>query len=88
VDNSSPHWRKERVAFNAAYGGERMMAYLFLPKNAAPPYQTVVYFPGGDAELLCSSENLGPEMLFVDFVIRAGRSLILSTGARMSDTST
>jgi eukaryotic-like serine/threonine-protein kinase len=76
VDDSSPHWRKEKVAFNAAYGGERMMAYLFLPKNAAPPYQTVVYFPGGDAALLRSSENLGLEMLFVDFVIRGGRAVL------------
>src|SRR5260370_7875303 len=52
------------------------MASLFLPKNAAPPYQTVVYFPGGDAALLRSSENLGMEMLFVDFVIRSGRALL------------
>ena len=40
---------RERVSFNAAYGGERVMAHLFLPKNAVPPYQTVVYFPGAAA---------------------------------------
>jgi len=28
-----------------------MATYLFLPKNAAPPYQTSVYHPGGDALL-------------------------------------
>src|SRR4029079_4466782 len=37
-------YRKEKISFDAAYGNERMAAYLFLPKNAAPPYQTVVYF--------------------------------------------
>ena len=42
---ASEHWRVERVSYNAAYGGERVIAYLFLPKNAPPPYQTVVYFP-------------------------------------------
>ena len=42
-------WVRHTVAFDAAYGGERMRAYLFLPKNGSPPYQTVVYFPGGGA---------------------------------------
>jgi formylglycine-generating enzyme required for sulfatase activity/dienelactone hydrolase len=36
----------EKVTFDAAYGHERVTAYLFLPKNASPPFQTVVYFPG------------------------------------------
>ena len=38
-----------RSAFDAAYGNERMSAYLFLPKKAKPPYQTVLYFPGAGA---------------------------------------
>ena len=45
VDDSALHWRREKVTFNAAYGGERVIAHLFLPRNAQPPYQTVVYFP-------------------------------------------
>ena len=45
VDDSSPYWRKETVSFAAAYGGERVPAYLFLPKNAKPPYQTVRVLP-------------------------------------------
>ncbi len=45
VDESSPYWRKQKVLFDAAYAHERIPAYLFLPRNAAPPYQTVVYFP-------------------------------------------
>jgi hypothetical protein len=44
-------WTWEKVTFNTAYGGERMSAHLFLPRNAALPYQTVVYFPGGNAML-------------------------------------
>jgi serine/threonine protein kinase/formylglycine-generating enzyme required for sulfatase activity len=43
-------WIREKVTFDAAYGGERVMAYLFLPKNTSPPYQTVIYFPGGASE--------------------------------------
>ncbi len=49
------HWRVEKVSFAAAYGSERVPAYLFLPRNAAPPFQTVVYFPPGSAQLLHST---------------------------------
>ena len=67
-------WRKETVSYDAPYGKERIPAYLYLPKNASPPYQAVLYFPGGDAQLLRSSRDL--PLLFVDFVIRSGRALL------------
>jgi hypothetical protein len=35
-------WTHVTVSFNAAYGGERVIAHLYLPKDAAPPFQTVV----------------------------------------------
>ena len=74
VDESSPYWRKEKVAFDAAYGHERVPAYLYLPRNAAPPYQTVVYFPSSIARTLESSQDL--EIRFVDFLIRSGRAVL------------
>jgi eukaryotic-like serine/threonine-protein kinase len=49
TDESSPHWRKEKVTFNAAYGNEKVTGYLFLPKKISPPYQTIIYFPGANA---------------------------------------
>jgi eukaryotic-like serine/threonine-protein kinase len=69
-----PYWRKETVTFDAAYGGERVTAYVYLPKSAAPPYQTVVHFPGGEAPFLRSSRDL--RLLMTDFVIKSGRALI------------
>jgi hypothetical protein len=39
-------WLKQTVAFDAAYGGERMRVYLFLPKKGSRPYQTVIFFLG------------------------------------------
>lgn len=74
VDDKAEHWGKEKVSFNAAYGGERVIAYLFLPRGVNPPYQTVVYFPGSNALQTRSSENLG--MAYIDFVIRSGRALM------------
>ena len=32
--------------FNAAYGGERMTAHVFLPKRSAPPFQTLILLSG------------------------------------------
>ena len=40
---------REKVSFTAAYGNERMTAWIFLPRNARPPYQSVVVFPGSNA---------------------------------------
>ena len=67
-------WRKETVELDAAYGGERMRAHLFLPRNASPPYQTVVFFPAADAFSLRSSRDLS--LRWVDFIIRSGRALL------------
>src|SRR5262249_2609791 len=49
TDDASERWHKEKVSFAAAYGNERVVAYLFLPRHSAPPYQTVVFFPGSSA---------------------------------------
>ena len=68
-------WRKERISFDAAYGSERVRAYLFLPKNAAPPYQTVIFFPGADARRVTSSQQL-TGMSRLDFIIKSGRAVL------------
>ena len=67
-------WRKHTVVFDAAYGGERMRAHLFLPRNGSPPYQAVVFFPGGDAFRLRSSGELS--LRWGDFIIRSGRAFL------------
>ena len=67
-------WRKETVLFDAGYGNERMRAYLYLPKNAAPPFQTVIYFPPGGPPGV-SSRKLG--LRYVDFLIRSGRAVLV-----------
>ena len=75
----SPEWSLEKVSFNAAYGGERVMAYLFLPKNAAAPYQTVIYM-GGDAPVFQRSsqdiENYYEGPMFFSFLVKNGRAVL------------
>ncbi len=67
-------WIREKITFDAAYGNERMIAYLFLPKHGTPPYQTVVYFPGSGALHSRSSESLGPGSR--GFLLKSGRALM------------
>ena len=70
----SEHWRHEKVSFDAAYGGERVPAHLFLPRNTSPPYQTVVYFPSGEAFALRRSDDL--RMKNMEFLLRSGRAVL------------
>jgi dienelactone hydrolase len=74
TDDNGEYWTKQKITFNAAYGNERIIAYMFLPKNATPPYQTIIYYPHSGAQELRSSENL--DLRFVDFVIKSGRALL------------
>jgi len=74
LPSAAPQWTKEKIAMNAAYGGEKLIAYLFLPTNAAPPFQAVVYYPGSGAEYLPRLRE--PENHFYDFVIRSGRAVL------------
>lgn len=71
-------WREEKVSFDAAYNGERMSAYLFLPKNVHPPYQTVLFFPSARVMFLPDSHNsrvLG-DVKFFDYIIQSGRAVM------------
>lgn len=74
TDDNNPHWRREKVTFDAPYAGGRITAYLFLPKGGKPPYQTVVYFASGIAYAAKSSEQL--EMWFLEPLIRSGRAVL------------
>jgi serine/threonine protein kinase/dienelactone hydrolase len=78
-DESSERWIKERITFDAAYGGERIIAILLLPKNTAPPYQTVIYFPGSQSVYRNSSKDLdsSPEFqVFLSFIVKNGRAAL------------
>jgi eukaryotic-like serine/threonine-protein kinase len=48
-EDLTKYTRMERVSFDAAYGDERITAYLFFPRTGSPPFQTVIFYPGGSA---------------------------------------
>jgi serine/threonine protein kinase/dienelactone hydrolase len=78
-DESPEAWIQEMITFDAAYGGERIIAHLFLPKNTAPPYQTVIYFPGSASLFQSSSEGLDSYYefpVFLSFLVKNGRAVL------------
>ena len=78
-DESFEDWIKETITFDAAYGNERIIACLFLPKNTEPPYQTIVYCPGGQALFRISSKDIDSDLefkVFISFIMKNGRAVL------------
>ena len=66
---------RQTIHFAAAYGGEQMIAYLYLPPKFTNPLQTVVLFPGS---LAIHSTTVGPsELRRSEFIVKSGRALLL-----------
>ena len=75
IDEENANWRREKVSFAATYGGERILAYLYIPKGATPPYQTIIYAHAG-MSLRLPSPQPAEERLF-DFIVKGGRAFLL-----------
>jgi dienelactone hydrolase len=74
-DTSAEEWTKEKVSFDSTYGNERVIAYLYLPKHVAPPYQVVVHW-SGDSGLQVRSSDTPRFLRTFDFVIKGGRAVM------------
>jgi pimeloyl-ACP methyl ester carboxylesterase len=67
--------RMQTVSIAAAYGGERLTLYVFLPEGGTPPYQTVMLFPGSNA---IHTRVFNPfDVRRIDFLPRSGRAILL-----------
>jgi dienelactone hydrolase len=73
--DSSPYWRRETVSFRAAYGNERVLAHVFLPSNASPPYQVVIVLGGVTiTNVLRRVEDFDYPF---EFIVRSGRAVVI-----------
>jgi serine/threonine protein kinase/dienelactone hydrolase len=75
TDDSHQHWRRETASFTAGYGNDRVLAHLFLPKNARPPYQVVVMM--GGSTIMDSLRRVEDFDYPYEFVVRSGRVLVI-----------
>jgi dienelactone hydrolase len=72
--DTTERWIRQRVSFTSAKGGDRVPAFLFLPRHGTPPFQTVVYFPGSTSLTWRSLDQLNT--LNFDFLLDDGRAVI------------
>jgi hypothetical protein len=73
-DESTVLGRMQTVTLAAAYGGERLTLYVFLPERRGP-HQPVVVFPGSNA---IHTRVFNPlDFRRIDFIVRGGRALVV-----------
>jgi pimeloyl-ACP methyl ester carboxylesterase len=68
-------WHAEVVSLDAGYNNERLLLYLFLPKNHTASLQPVVFFPGSNG---IYESTFDPTFINgrLDFIVKSGRALI------------
>ncbi|HXU37847.1 MAG TPA: protein kinase [Blastocatellia bacterium] len=66
-------WRREKISFLGS-GDDRALAYLYLPKNTASPFQVLNFVPAGDVYGCYATMPEAIEMLLPPF-IRSGRAV-------------
>ena len=82
VESSVPNedgWTLETISLNAAYDNERFTAYLFLPENSEPPYQTIIYAGGAGIFMQKNSEDIENYFefpAFLRFLLKSGRAVL------------
>jgi serine/threonine protein kinase/formylglycine-generating enzyme required for sulfatase activity/cephalosporin-C deacetylase-like acetyl esterase len=79
TDDSAEHWIKQKISYSAGYGGERMFAWLYLPRNAPPPYQVLIQMGGAGTFFRGSSETEASifDWRFAENLVRGGRAVLL-----------
>jgi eukaryotic-like serine/threonine-protein kinase len=67
-------WKTEKITYNAAYGNEKGIAYLMIPKKGKAPYQTVIFYPGSGS--LQQRKFSIPTTIGLDAILRSGRAVL------------
>jgi eukaryotic-like serine/threonine-protein kinase len=68
-------WKVEQVTMSAAYASDKLIVYLFLPRDAKPPYQPILFFPGSN--VIYENKFTSTYVSRIDFFIKSGRAIIL-----------
>jgi eukaryotic-like serine/threonine-protein kinase len=71
-------WKLEAVSVNAAYNGERLPIYVYLPRHGTPAYAPVVLFPGSDPIFASRFDpNIVNDYRDFTFLMKSGRALVI-----------
>jgi eukaryotic-like serine/threonine-protein kinase len=76
TEKSCDDWTIEKITFNSAYGKERVIGYLYLPKNSSPPFQTLILFPGMDATWEKDLLKDNNTKWWIDYLLKSGHAVM------------
>ncbi len=66
-------WTRELARVDAAYAGDTLFVYLYVPKRARRPMPAVLFFPPGSAFFFPSLPSRDMEQF--DYILRSGRAV-------------
>lgn len=67
-------WKVEKVTMSAPYANDKLIVYLFLPRDKKPPYQPIIFYPGSN--VIYQNEFDGGYADRIDFLVKSGRAII------------
>ena len=62
------------ITFDSSDARQRVPAWLYLPKGAKPPYETIVYVPPRSSRYLNRIDEF--ELKFIEFLVKSGRAVL------------
>jgi predicted esterase len=68
-------WHVEQITMDAAYNKERLVIYLFMPRNGKAPVQPVIYYPGSN--VIYEQKFTNTYVNRLEFIIRSGRAIAI-----------
>jgi dienelactone hydrolase len=74
ISEEVEHWTREEIELDAAYGNERLTVFLYLPRDAEPPYRPIVFFPGSYS--IYYRENPAADRFLFSFLITSGHAVL------------
>lgn len=80
TDESSRHWIKQKVSYAAGYDGERILAWLYLPRTARPPYQVMIQMAGTSTFMRSKSSAKESDIFgwsYAEYLLRGGRAVLI-----------
>ena len=87
AEETRGQWIREYITFDGPYDDERVGLYLYLPKDASTPLQTILYW-GGTGWLVIDS--IDRYKTPIEFVLKSGRAVVVpvlaGTFHRRNDT--
>jgi pimeloyl-ACP methyl ester carboxylesterase len=67
-------WIRQLVRMNAAYAGDSLLVYLYVPKRGTKPYPAVIYWPGAN---IIRDRVPTPRPGAISFLLTSGRAVML-----------